>query len=92
MKLRKELTLRQIGKDYIIVEPGQDKVDLSKVYTLNETAAWLWKELHTHEFSKEDMVNKLLGEYEVTKEQASTDVEKLLEIFVSQKLLDDKYS
>ncbi|MCL8000542.1 hypothetical protein M8994_20335, partial [Brucella sp. 21LCYQ03] len=62
MKLRNELTLRQIGKDYIIVEPGQDKVDLSIVYTLNETAAWLWKELYGHEFSKEDMVVKLLGE------------------------------
>ena len=89
MKLRRELTLRQIGKDYIIVEPGQEKVDLSKVYTLNETAAWLWKELHANEFSKEEMVQKLLEEYEVTQEQASRDVEKLIDIFVSQKLLDE---
>ncbi|MFD2743225.1 MULTISPECIES: PqqD family protein [Sphingobacterium] len=91
MKLRKELKLRKIGKDYIIVEPGQDKVDLSKVYTLNETAAWLWEELHPQEFSKEDMVKKLVEEYDVTEEQANKDIQKLLDIFVAQKLLDENY-
>lgn len=91
MKLRKELKLRQIGKDYIIVEPGQDKVDLSKVYTLNETAAWLWEVLHPQEFTKEEMVEKLLEEYEVSEEQASKDVQKLLDIFIAQKLLDENY-
>jgi len=87
MRLKDDLILRHIGNDYIIVEPGQDQIDLSKVYTLNETAAWLWEELKGRDFSLTDVVDALLDQYEVDRETAEADAKTLLELFREQKLL-----
>lgn len=87
MRLKDDLILRHIGNDYIIVEPGQDQIDLSKVYTLNETAAWLWEELKGRDFLLTDVVDALLGQYEVDRETAEADAKTLLELFREQKLL-----
>lgn len=63
MRLKSELTLRQLGEDYIIVEPEQDMVDFSKVFTLNESAAFVWSKLQSKEFTLEMVVDLLLEEY-----------------------------
>ncbi|WDF68343.1 PqqD family protein [Sphingobacterium oryzagri] len=87
MRLKDDLVLRHIGEDYIIVEPGQDQIDLSKVYTLNETAAWLWEQLKGKDFSLEEVVAALLDQYEVDQETAEQDAAALLALFREQKLL-----
>ncbi|WP_437920466.1 PqqD family protein [Sphingobacterium sp. LRF_L2] len=89
MKLRKDLILRHIGDDYIIVEPGQEQIDLSKVYTLNETAAWLWEELKNKDFALEDMVALLCSEYDVTADIALIDAKQLVRDFQKQGLIID---
>ncbi|TJY60130.1 PqqD family protein [Sphingobacterium alkalisoli] len=88
MRIREDLKLRQIGDDYIVVEPGQDMVDMSKVYTLNETAAWLWNALKGKDFSVETVVELLRNEYDVKEKEAQEDVAKLLAIFEEQGLLE----
>ncbi|MGJ1305741.1 PqqD family protein [Sphingobacterium siyangense] len=80
MKLRNDITLRKVGKEYIIVDPGQDMVDMSKVFTLNETAAFLWNELQGIDFELEDMINLLLDNYETEREVAEKDSIKLIEV------------
>lgn len=90
MRLRDDLTLRQIGNDYIVVDPSQDMVDMSKVYTLNETAAWLWKELKGQDFSSQTMVDLLKERYDVTDEQVFTDVQNLVSIFKEQGVLQNQ--
>ena len=87
MKLREDLVLRRVGKDYIIVDPGQEMVDMSKVFTLNDSAAWLWNQLIGKEFTGELMVSLLRDEYEVSEELAREDVEKLVRIFKENGLL-----
>ncbi|HAK31298.1 MAG TPA: PqqD family protein [Sphingobacterium sp.] len=80
MKLRNDITLRKVGKEYIIVDPSQDMVDMSKVFTLNETAAFLWNELQGIDFELEDMINLLLDNYETEREVAEKDSIKLIEV------------
>ncbi|SPZ88637.1 PqqD family protein [Sphingobacterium multivorum] len=80
MKLRNDITLRKVGKEYIIVDPSQDMVDMSKVFTLNETAAFLWNELQGIDFELEDMINLLLDNYETEREVAEKDSIKLIEM------------
>ncbi|KGE14163.1 PqqD family protein [Sphingobacterium deserti] len=87
MNLREDLILRHVGEDYIIVEPGQDQIDMSRVYTLNETAAWLWEQLQGKEFQLSDVTNLLLDRYEVDETTAADDAEKLIELFRAQNLL-----
>ncbi|MFD2966844.1 PqqD family protein [Sphingobacterium bambusae] len=87
MILRKDLMLRHVGDDYIIVEPGQDQIDMSRVYTLNETAAWLWEQLQGKDFTLADVTTLLLDRYEVDEQTARQDAAKLIELFQVQGLV-----
>ncbi|MFC3353461.1 MULTISPECIES: PqqD family protein [Sphingobacterium] len=89
MKLRSDLILRTIGSDHLIVDPSQDMVDLSTVYTLNSSAAWLWEELKGKDFDTDTIVELLLENYEVSKDQAASDAAVLLQDFQKQGLLEE---
>ncbi|MCS4166203.1 hypothetical protein D3C81_960780 [compost metagenome] len=88
MKLRSDLVLRTIGSDHLIVDPSQDMVDLSTVYTLNSSAAWLWEQLKGKEFTIDTIVDLLCENYDVDIEQAKSDAEILLQDFQKQGLLE----
>ena len=81
MKLRNDLTLRKVAGEYIIVDPGKDMVDMSKVFTFNETSAFIWEELQGKEFNEEDIVAILLENYEVSIEIAQADAQILIDRF-----------
>ena len=87
MRLRGDLTLRKIGNEYMIVEPGKDMVDLSKVYSLNKTAAFLWNELQGRDFSEEDVAEILIEEYGLTPRTAYMDGTKMLQQFKAENLI-----
>ena len=74
MKLNKDLVLREVGGEYMIVNPFSDTVDMTQVYSLNETAAWLWQQMEGKEFSVSDLVAVLREEYEVDEETATADL------------------
>lgn len=74
MKIRKNLILRNIGHEYMIVDPGTGTVDIADVYTLNETAAWLWKQLENEDsFTLDIVVSLLVKNYEVGWDRALDD-------------------
>jgi len=87
MKLNNSFILRQVGQESIIVEPNQGMVDFSKVFTLNESAAFLWNELVGSEFEENDAVQKLLDHYDVDEDQARKDVTAILERFREHKMV-----
>lgn len=88
MKLRKDLILRKLGGEHIIVDPGQDVVDMSSVYTFNETAVFLWERLKGVEFTAEEAADLLVERYDVSPEQARRDVSGLLRTFREHHLLE----
>lgn len=78
MRIKNNLKLRKIGDKYMIVQASEQQQNLTDVYSLNETAACLWKSVGTEEFTAEDLVNTLCSLYDVTREQAAADVDSLL--------------
>lgn len=89
MKLKSGLVLRHIGREYMIVDPGQGTVDMTSVYTLNEVAAWLWQQLENREFTCIQMVDLLTARYEVEREQAEKDVETLVKDLLRKGLIEE---
>lgn len=87
MRLKKGLVLRHIGKEYIIIDPDKGVVDMTKVYTLNEVAAWLWKQLETMDFATDEMVELLTQRYDVEHERAQKDVDALMNHLHEQGLI-----
>ncbi|MGJ1387089.1 PqqD family protein [Sphingobacterium spiritivorum] len=89
MRLRTDIRLRKIGEEYIIVDPGQDMVDMSKAYTLNETAAFIWNELQNIEFSVSTIAQLLRDNYDLSPEIADKDAKELVKQLQSEGLLKD---
>lgn len=88
MRLRKGLVLRHIGKDNIIIDPNKGAVDMTRVYTLNEVAAWLWKQMEAKDFTAEELQELLMQNYEVERERAGKDVEALINQLKEQGLIE----
>ena len=89
MRLHKDLVLREVGGEYMIVNPFSDTVDMTQVYSLNETAAWLWQQMEGKEFTVADMVAVLREEYEVDEETATADLTGLTQQWISAGLAQE---
>ena len=89
MKLNKDLVLREVGGEYMIVNPFSDTVDMTQVYSLNETAAWLWQQMEAKEFTVADMVAVLQEEYEVDEETATADLTELIQQWIAAGLAQE---
>lgn len=87
MRLRTDITLRKLGDEYLIVDPGQDMVDMSKVFTLNDTAAQIWESLQGKDFELDTIVQLLLSQFEVDVATATQDAQTLIGQFKDQALI-----
>ena len=79
MKTRKGYRLRSLGKEFVLVAEGLDAVDFSRMISLNESAAFLWKSVEDKDFEAETLVELLLDEYGITRDVAEKDVAALLQ-------------
>ena len=70
----KQLTLKKVGKNYMLVEVADNEVNMTNVYSMNSTAAWLWEHLDTSEQQIADIADKMCSEYEVDRETVLTDI------------------
>lgn len=84
MKIKDGFILRSICGEYVVVGEGLSQINFNKMLSMNDSAAYLWKEVEGKEFSAEDLIQLLLDRYEVSREQAASDVEKLLEIWIKE--------
>jgi len=75
MKTIDGFRLRKLGNEYILVGESMALINFNKMITLNETAAFLWQEAEKGEFDAAKLCKALCAEYEVSPEQAMTDVE-----------------
>lgn len=74
MKRRTNLTLRRMGRRYMMVNAASAAQDTADVYTLNETAARLWERLGDDEISLPSLASWLADEYGIAYDDALADV------------------
>lgn len=88
MKIKKGFEVRNVCGENIVIAHGVENIDFTKVITLNESAAYIWKKVEGKDFTEEDMVDALMAEYEVDKEQALADVRKLAASWIEAGLVE----
>lgn len=88
MKIKEGFILRSICGEFIVVGEGLAQVNFNKMLSLNESAAYLWKEVEGKTFTQEDLVQLLLDKYEVSQEQAAADVEKLTATWIKEGVVE----
>ena len=82
MRQKKGFVLREVCGEKAILGEGVGTVDFGKIISLNETAAFLWeKASELGDFTAEQLAKALCSEYDVEKERAIDDVQKMLEIW-----------
>lgn len=77
MKIKRGFELRDVCGESVVVAHGIENIDFSKIISLNETAAYLWKAMLNREFTEEDMAAALTKAYEVEADTALADAQKL---------------
>lgn len=77
MRIKEGFRLMDVCGNSVIVSEGIKNIDFNKIISLNETSAYLWKALEGKDFTFDDMAELLIAEYEVNKETALADSEKL---------------
>ncbi len=74
MKIKNTFALRNIAGSWVALPLGEATVDFTGMLTLNETGVLLWRMLEGG-CTREDLINGLLSEYEVTEADAARDVD-----------------
>ena len=83
MKIKNGFELREMCGEVIIIGTGVENIDFSKVISLNESAASLWREVEGKEFTPATLTALLLEEYDVDEATALADATALANQWVS---------
>ena len=77
MKIKEGFVLRTICGQNVVSGEGTANVNFSKLVSLNDSAAYLFKAVGQEEFTPERLADLLMQEYEVERERALNDAESL---------------
>ena len=89
MRIKKDFVLREVCGENVIMGENLKAIDFRKILSLNESAAWLWKEAQTQgDFTVESLTSRLCEEYEVSTEEARSCVTDLIEKLDKEGVID----
>ena len=78
MQINRDFTIQKVGASYVAVAVGETSKEFHGMIRLNETGAFLWKKMAERDCTEEDLVEALLGEYEIDRETAAADVRRMI--------------
>jgi hypothetical protein len=88
MKTKKGFKLRTVCGENIIVAEGIENVDFSRIISMNETSAYLWKKIQGIDFDENTLAGLLLEEYEVDEATARSDAKALVEKWLEAGIIE----
>lgn len=77
MKLKKEFLTRTIAGETILVPIGENSAAFNGLITMNDVALFIWENLKSVS-NEDEMLKKILSEYEVDEKTARADMEEFL--------------
>lgn len=86
MKINKEFVLREIAGEYIIIPTGSTVLEWNGLITVNEVGVTIWNMLQ-EEVTLDQLVQKILEEYDVDEETARKDTEEFLQNLMESGIL-----
>ena len=89
MKIKEGYILRQVAGSSIIVAVGDEAVNFDGIKTLNETGAFLWKQIEQG-MDEENIVKALMDEYDVDEETAKNDVGEFVKLLINNGLIENE--
>ena len=87
MKISEGDLLRTVAGKNIVVSVGGD-VNFNGMLTLNDTGVFFWNLLQK-DITKEEMLVAVLKEYDVSKDEASKDIDEFIDKLSANKILEN---
>ena len=87
MNIKKELVLREIVGENVLVPCGQAVFSNNGLFMLNEVGSFIWKMLPEAD-NEEEIIGRILEEYDIEPEKAKEDVEKFLSSLREYDIID----
>ena len=78
MELKKQFVLREIVGEAILVPVGESAARFNGLLTINELGKFIWENLESSK-DEEDLLHKILEEYEVEEKEAKEDLDEFLD-------------
>lgn len=88
MKTKNGFRLRELGGDYILIGESVELINFNSLITLNESAAYLWRNVDGKDFDADTLAQLLLDEYEVDAPTARRDAEATLNSWVEAGIVE----
>lgn len=89
MRAKKGFSLRSVCGEYIIVAEGKENIDFTNLINMNESSAYLWKNIQDKDFTIDDLAKLLTKEYEVDEPTARKDAAVLVDQWVKAGLCEE---
>lgn len=87
MKIKEDFILRKVADSYVVVPVNNLSLDFNGIINLNETGAFLFKILQEGA-EREELIQKMLDEYDVTPQIAEKDIDVFIEKVRSADILE----
>ena len=78
MKIKENFILRKVADSYIVVPVNSMTLNFNGIINLNETGAFLF-ELLQKGAERDELVDKMLEEYDVDREKAEADIDVFIQ-------------
>lgn len=89
MRIKKGFNLREICGEQIVVAEGSENVDFSKIISVNESAALLWKNVSGTEFTVDTLAEILVDNYNVDYDTALADAREIARKWVEAGMVEE---
>jgi len=74
---------RQLGAETVLVPISQTGVDVQNIYTLNETAAAVWRKLD-HQCTEDEIIDAIAQAYDADNDLIRSDIKELITEFIQE--------
>ena len=88
MKLRYDFAVREIAGDYVMVPLGEGALKFAGMISTSETGALLVEALK-EDVTKEELLQKLLSEYDVDEDTAMNDINEFIALLQKINILSE---
>ena len=87
MKINEGFMLREVAGNFVVVPVGKASLEFKGLINLNGVGAFIWECLEK-ETTMEEVIDKVIKEYNIDNELATRDVSNFINKLVEAKLLD----
>ncbi len=87
MRIKKELIMREIAGDIILVPVGKTVLENNGLFLLNEVSGDIWK-LIVEGKDREEIITAMIDMYDADPEQIRADTEEFLDLLIQKDILE----